>query len=95
MRPTRARRSNPRLARAHGARVDQRYNGTTPLHYVVNAGFVQTIGVLLEHGAETDALDDHGPGDEPSRAQALGAGWLPHQCFSAWSIAGRAASSMT
>jgi hemoglobin len=42
----------------YGARVDQRYNGGTPLHYVVKAGFVQTIQVLLEHGADTDALDD-------------------------------------
>ena len=44
----------------HGARVDQRYNGATPLHYVVRAGFVQTIQVLLEHGADTDAFDDRG-----------------------------------
>jgi truncated hemoglobin YjbI/ankyrin repeat protein len=44
----------------YGARVDQCYNGATPLHYVVKAGFVQTIQVLLEHGADTDALDDSG-----------------------------------
>jgi ankyrin repeat protein len=44
----------------HGARVDHRYNGATPLHYVVKAGFVQTIQVLLEHGADADALDDRG-----------------------------------
>ena len=44
----------------YGARVDHRYNGATPLHYVVKAGFVQTIQVLLEHGADTDALDDRG-----------------------------------
>jgi truncated hemoglobin YjbI len=44
----------------YGARVDQRYNGATPLHYVVKAGFVQTISVLLEHGADRDALDDRG-----------------------------------
>ncbi|MBO0747316.1 MAG: ankyrin repeat domain-containing protein [Acidimicrobiaceae bacterium] len=43
-----------------GARVDQRYNGATALHYVVKAGFVQTIRVLLEHGASTQALDDRG-----------------------------------
>jgi truncated hemoglobin YjbI/ankyrin repeat protein len=43
-----------------GARVDQRYNGATPLHYVVKAGFVQTIHVLLEHGADREALDNRG-----------------------------------
>jgi len=46
--------------------------------------------------SESSAVEtSSNPGDEPSRAQALGAGWQPHQCFSAWSIAGRAASSMT
>jgi len=40
--------------------ADHRYNGATPLHYVVKAGFVQTIQVLLQHGADTDALDDRG-----------------------------------
>jgi truncated hemoglobin YjbI/ankyrin repeat protein len=44
----------------HGARVDQRYNGATALHYVVKAGFVRTIRVLLDHGADPDALDDRG-----------------------------------
>jgi ankyrin repeat protein len=44
----------------YGARVDQRYNGATPLHYVVKAGFMQTIQVLLQHGADRDALDDRG-----------------------------------
>jgi truncated hemoglobin YjbI/ankyrin repeat protein len=44
----------------YGARVDHRYNGATPLHYVVKAGFVQTIKVLVDHGADTDALDDRG-----------------------------------
>jgi truncated hemoglobin YjbI/ankyrin repeat protein len=44
----------------YGARVDQRYNGATPLHYVVKAGFVGTIQVLLQHGADRDALDDRG-----------------------------------
>ena len=43
-----------------GARVDQRYNGATPLHFVVKAGFVQTIQVLLEHGASREALDNRG-----------------------------------
>ena len=44
----------------YGARVDQRYNGATPLHYAVKAGFVGTIGVLLQHGADSDAVDDRG-----------------------------------
>ena len=43
-----------------GRAVDQRYNGATPLHYAVKAGFVQTIQVLLEQGADADALDDRG-----------------------------------
>jgi ankyrin repeat protein len=43
-----------------GARVDQRYNGATPLHYVVKAGFLQTIQLLLAHHADTDALDARG-----------------------------------
>lgn len=44
----------------HGARVDHRYNCATPLHYAVKAGFVQTIQVLIDHGATTDALDERG-----------------------------------
>jgi len=44
----------------YGARVDARYNGATPLHYVVKAGFVRSIQVLVEQGADTDALDDRG-----------------------------------
>jgi truncated hemoglobin YjbI/ankyrin repeat protein len=44
----------------YGARVDQRYNGATPLHHVVKAGFVETIGVLVDGGANTEALDDRG-----------------------------------
>jgi hemoglobin len=57
------RKDNPVFVEAllrYGARVDQRYNGATPLHYVAKAGFVHTIEVLLEHGAERDALDDRG-----------------------------------
>jgi ankyrin repeat protein len=57
------RKDNPVYVAAllhYGGRVDQRYNGATPLHYVVKAGFVQTIQVLLEHGADTQALDDRG-----------------------------------
>ena len=44
----------------YGARPYDRYNGATPLHYLVRAGFVQTIRVLLESGASTAAVDDHG-----------------------------------
>lgn len=44
----------------HGARVDDRYNGATALHYVVKAGFTQTIRILLEQGADARALDDRG-----------------------------------
>jgi hemoglobin len=57
------RKDNPAYVAAllrYGARVDQRYNGATPLHYVAKAGFVETIRVLLEHGANTQALDDRG-----------------------------------
>jgi ankyrin repeat protein len=57
------RKDNPTYVAAllrYGARVDQRYNGATPLHYVVRAGFVQTIEILLEHGADREALDDRG-----------------------------------
>src|SRR5262249_31083696 len=43
-----------------GARVDQRYNGATPLHYAAKAGFVQTIQILVQHGADSDALDERG-----------------------------------
>ena len=52
-------RSSPRSSITE-LRVDQRYNGASPLHYVVKAGFVQTIQVLLERGADREALDDHG-----------------------------------
>jgi ankyrin repeat protein len=59
----RGRRDDPGYVAAllrYGARVDHRYNGATALHYVVKAGFTRTIGVLLEHGADADALDDRG-----------------------------------
>lgn len=45
---------------AHGARVDDRYAGATPLHHATRAGFAHTITLLLEHGAARDALDDAG-----------------------------------
>jgi ankyrin repeat protein len=44
----------------HGARVDHRYNGATPLHYAVKAGFVQTMQVLIDNGAALDTGDDRG-----------------------------------
>jgi hemoglobin len=44
----------------YGAQVNDRYNGATPLHYVVKAGFVHTIELLLEHGADRQAPDDRG-----------------------------------
>jgi truncated hemoglobin YjbI len=59
----RGRKDDPAYVAAllrHGARVDHRYHSATPLHYVVKAGFVETIQVLLDHGADTNALDDRG-----------------------------------
>jgi len=59
----RGRADNPAYVAAllrYGARVDQRYNGATSLHYAVKAGFAQTIQVLLEHAADPHALDDRG-----------------------------------
>ena len=52
----------------HGARVDdrretvQRTDGgrATALHYAAKAGFVKTIEVLLDHGADPDFGDDNG-----------------------------------
>jgi truncated hemoglobin YjbI len=52
----------------HGARVtDRRLVGqgadggrATALHHAARAGFANTIGVLLEHGADPSAVDDHG-----------------------------------
>jgi ankyrin repeat protein len=57
------RRDDPAYVTAllrYGARPDQRYNGATPMHYGVKAGFVRTIQVLLENGADSDAPDDRG-----------------------------------
>lgn len=59
----RGRRDDPAYVAAllrRGARVDHRYHGATPLHYAVKAGFAETIQVLLEHGADMNALDDRG-----------------------------------
>jgi truncated hemoglobin YjbI len=44
----------------YGARVDHRYNGATALHYAAKAGFVDTIQVLLNRGADANAVDDRG-----------------------------------
>jgi ankyrin repeat protein len=44
----------------YGARVDDRYAGATPLHYAAKAGFIGTMEVLLEHGADAKAPDDQG-----------------------------------
>jgi ankyrin repeat protein len=34
--------------------------GATALHYAAKAGFLRTIEVLLEHGADPAARDSHG-----------------------------------
>jgi ankyrin repeat protein len=52
----------------HGARVDDRRESVqmtdggraTALHYAAKAGFVRTIEVLLDHGADPDVRDDNG-----------------------------------
>jgi ankyrin repeat protein len=52
----------------HGARAnDKRQTGqgsdggrATALHYAAKAGFVKTIAVLIEHGADPSAEDDNG-----------------------------------
>jgi ankyrin repeat protein len=51
----------------HGARVDdRRLTGQDndgvgpPLHYAAKAGFMRTIAILFEHGADPTADDDNG-----------------------------------
>jgi truncated hemoglobin YjbI/ankyrin repeat protein len=52
----------------HGARVDDRRmtiqdvdgGRATALHYAAKAGFVKTVAVLLDHGADPAARDDNG-----------------------------------
>ncbi|HJY74868.1 MAG TPA: ankyrin repeat domain-containing protein, partial [Streptosporangiaceae bacterium] len=69
------RKDDPEYVRAllrHGARATDRRAGdpegatgvralnATALHYAARAGFLRTIEVLLEHGADPDARDSHG-----------------------------------
>ena len=66
------RKDDPDYVRAllrHGARADDRRAGgdtgvralgATALHYAAKAGFLQTIEVLIEHGADPDARDSNG-----------------------------------
>jgi len=69
------RRDDPEYVRAllrHGARATDRRTGdpegttgvqalnATALHYAARAGFLKTIEVLLEHGADPGARDSHG-----------------------------------
>ena len=69
------RKDDPDYVRAllrHGARADDRRTGdprgttgvralnATALHYAAKAGFLRTIEVLIDHGADPDARDSHG-----------------------------------
>jgi Ankyrin repeats (3 copies) len=65
------RRDDPEYVLAllrHGARVDDRRlvgrgndgGRATALHYAAKAGFMNTITVLLEHGADPTVRDDNG-----------------------------------
>jgi truncated hemoglobin YjbI len=61
------RKDDPQYVRAllrHGARATDRRtgapDGATALHYAARAGFLQTIEVLLDHGADPGARDSHG-----------------------------------
>jgi truncated hemoglobin YjbI/ankyrin repeat protein len=69
------RKDDPEYVRAllrHGARATDRRTGdpegatgvralnATALHYAAKAGFLRTIEVLLDHGADPDARDRHG-----------------------------------
>jgi truncated hemoglobin YjbI len=70
-----SRKDDPEYVRAllrHGARANDRRAGdpegatgvralnATALHYAARAGFVRTIEVLLDHGADPDARDSNG-----------------------------------
>jgi len=69
------RKDDPEYVRAllrHGARADDRRTGdpkgttgvralnATALHYAAKAGFLRTIEVLIDHGADPEARDSHG-----------------------------------
>src|SRR6516162_3264836 len=58
------RKDDPEHVRAllrHGARATGvRALNATALHYAAKAGFLRTIEVLLDHGADQDARDSHG-----------------------------------
>ena len=69
------RKDDPEYVRAllrHGARANDRRTGdpkgttgvralnATALHYATKAGFLRTIEVLIDHGADPDARDSHG-----------------------------------
>jgi len=62
------RKDDPEYVRAllrHGASVNDRRSGVgalnaTALHYAARAGFLRTIEVLLEHGADVNARDSQG-----------------------------------
>ncbi len=69
------RKDDPEYVRAllhHGASANDRRTGdpegtsgvralnATALHYAARAGFLQTIELLIEHGADPDARDSHG-----------------------------------
>jgi ankyrin repeat protein len=45
----------------HGARADDRRDGdATALHYAAKAGFLRTVKLLLQHGADPKARDNKG-----------------------------------
>jgi truncated hemoglobin YjbI/ankyrin repeat protein len=65
------RKDDPEFVRAllhHGASANDRRTGetgvqalnATALHYAARAGFLRTIEVLIEHGADPEARDSHG-----------------------------------
>jgi hemoglobin len=57
------RKDDPDYVRAllqYGASVDDRYAGATPLHHAAKAGFIGTMKVLLDQGADSKAPDDKG-----------------------------------
>jgi hypothetical protein len=53
-------RANDRRAGELNATTGVRALGATALHYATKAGFLRTIEVLIDHGADPDARDSHG-----------------------------------